>query len=72
MASLTYTEMLSQLNQTWREQPHAVRAIAARYYIGAESIESLRALAQERPCHKHATVRPTITERQVEFIINMR
>jgi hypothetical protein len=71
-SKLTYTEMMSHLEQTWREQPRTVRAIAARYYIGAESMESLRAMATERPCTSRFNLPPVLTERQVEFIITMR
>lgn len=69
---MTYTQILSALNATWREQPKKVRAIAARYYIGAETIESLKSLAMPQHCVEGHTLSPILTEDQVRHIVMMR
>ena len=69
---LRYTEMKAQLDATWREQPNHVRAIAARYYVGAETAATLRMLASERPVSGDFRLPPALSDRQVQFIINSR
>lgn len=69
---MRYTEMLSALNATWREQPKRVRAIAARYYIGAETAETLQLLTEPQYCVEGHTLSPLLTEDQRRHIVLMR
>jgi len=55
----TYTEIKKSLDHTWREHPESMRVLAARYYVGAETRDSLRDQA-------------TLTDSQAEYIIDMR
>jgi hypothetical protein len=71
-AKLTFTALKAQLDATWREQPHKVRVAATRYYLGAETLESLRALARPKHCSGDYMLPPVLTESQVEHIIQLR
>lgn len=69
---MSYTELKSALDATWSDKSNRMRVLAARYYVGAETVESLRNLTIEHPCHKHATTSPALTEKEANYIIMMR
>ena len=69
---MRYSEMKHELDATWYEQPQKVRVLAARYYTGAESLESLRMLTTPRHVISNRTLPPLLTEAQAQHIINCR
>ena len=70
---MRFTELLREIKATYPEQPRAFHVLATRYYLGAETNESLRLqAADERPVYKYHTMDRTLTNRQVSEIIANR
>ena len=69
---LNYCEIKKNIDATWYEQPARVRVLAARYYVGAESLESLRSLTAPRHVVGSHTLPPLLTEAQAQHIIDCR
>jgi hypothetical protein len=69
---MTFTQLLAELDATWREQPRHVRVLATRYYLGAETREDLERLTHPMPCHRDFCLDPVLTRQQVDFIVASR
>ncbi len=70
---MRFTELLPEIAATYPEQPRQFHVLATRFYIGAETVESLRLQAADsRPVHKHHALGRTLTNRQVAEIIANR
>ena len=71
---ITFTQMLNALNETWKEQTHQVRVLAARYYVNAITLDEL--LNSTKPTIYFDDFAgcgpPLLTERQAQLIINLR
>lgn len=67
-----------QAERFWATQPKAVVVLAARYYAGIDSLEQLRHMAEpavygtNRWTGEDKFLRPTLTEDQVQTIIDLR
>jgi hypothetical protein len=65
----SYTDILFQLLLSWPEQSYAVKALAARYYVGADTEADLRRIAS----HEFGWGRkPPLTNSEVDAIISQR
>lgn len=78
---LTFSSLVRELAAVYREQPRAFHVIAARFYLGAETIEELRKRSERHIAitdgpktgySGNAYIRPELTEAQVQAIINNR
>jgi hypothetical protein len=72
MAALTYTEMKAALDSGWPNTSNRMRAIAARYYIEAETLAGLRNLAQPVHVSGDCTLRPVLSADEIDEIIRLR
>ena len=66
---IRFSEMLAALNHTWADQPRRVRVLAARLYVGADTVATLRDLTTTRPCHKHADTAPSLSAAELDTIL---
>ena len=62
---MTFTTLLTQIKATYPQEPHKFHVIATRYYLGAETRETLKLLGPEAR-------RPYLTAEQIQEIINNR
>lgn len=62
MTRLTFTQLLHEIEATYPEQPRKFHVIATRYYLGAETHESLKALGPD------GFYRPYLTTKQINAI----
>ena len=74
---MRFTELLREITATYREQPRAFHVLATRFYLGAETVQSLREHATTtRPVmDKYGetyTMAATLTKPQVAAIIANR
>jgi len=74
---ITFSEMVRQMAECYREQPRKFHVIAARYYLGAMTADEVRIMATDRPCIDSAsrypvTHRAELTEAQANEIITNR
>jgi len=69
---MTFTQLLCAIQSTYPEQPRSFHVIATRYYLGAETLESLRSLATARPVNNNYSLPPLLSEQAVQSIIDNR
>lgn len=70
---MTFTALLREIKATYPEQPNAFHVLATRFYLGAETVETLRLQAADaRPVTSHYSMGRTLTNKQVAAIINNR
>ena len=70
---LTFSQLLKEIAATYREQPRKFHVLATRYYLGAETRETLKLQAADsRPVSGSYEMGRTLTNRQVAEIINNR
>lgn len=62
---MTFTQLLAEIDATWREQPRHVRV------LGAESRADLERLTKPMPFGR-GELPPLLTTRQVEMIVSSR
>jgi hypothetical protein len=71
-------ELARELAKTefWAKQPRSMLILAARFYSGVDSLDQLRHMAEPAISSSHYGydhfIRPTLTEQQVQTIINLR
>lgn len=63
---LTFTQLLKEIAATYPEQPRKFHVIATRYYLGAETRETLQMLSPKNP------IRTVLTCKQINTIVNNR
>lgn len=68
MMHLTFTQLLPEIEATYREQNRAFHVLATRYYLGAETRETLELQAR----HVHNYSHPMLTQKQVDEIVMNR
>ena len=64
---LTFTQLLAQIKATYRTETNAFHVLATRYYLGAETNETLRNQASDM-LHSHKL----LTHAEVDEIIANR
>lgn len=70
---LTFTVLLREIQATYPEQPRAFHVLATRFYLGAETVETLRLQAADsRPVARYTTMGRTLTNKQVAEILTNR
>lgn len=62
----SYTDILFRLLAAWPEARYTVKAMAARFYVGADTEEDLR--RHTKPLHGWSG-KPVLTEREADAII---
>ncbi len=62
---MTFTTLLAEIKATYPKEPHEFHVIATRYYLGAETRETLELLGPDAR-------RPYLTVAQIQEIINNR
>jgi hypothetical protein len=65
----TYTDILFRLLADWPEQRYSVKALAARFYVGADTEDDLRRLA--KPLHGWSG-KPPLTIAEVDAIVEAK
>lgn len=69
---MRFTELLPEIQAAYPERDRRFHVIATRFYLGAESLETLRSLALWQPTYRSQMMLPILTDEEVETIINNR
>ena len=69
---MKFTELLREIQSAYPEQPRVFHVIATRYYLGAESLETLKACALRRPVSGDFSLPPLLSAQAVQAIIDNR
>jgi hypothetical protein len=64
---MKFTQLLPHIQATYPEQPRKFHVLATRYYIGAETTETLRMMSTTGEWRRRV-----LTEKQVDEIIRNR
>ena len=70
---MTFTTLLREIQATYREQPRKFHVLATRYYLGAETRDTLELLARDRHISgSYHSMNATLTPEQVAEIVANR
>ena len=70
---MRFTELLAEIAAVYPDQPRKFHVLATRFYIGAETVETLKLqAADQRPTYRYHTLGRTLTNKQVSEIIANR
>lgn len=75
---VTFSELRRQLREAWPEQPERVRVLAARFYLGAETLEDLQHHTQRHEAYsgsyqgREVFLGPLLSTREVQMIVESR
>jgi hypothetical protein len=69
---MKFTELLKEIAATYPEQPRSFHVLATRFYIGAETLESLKSMAEPLPATNYFQIPPILSHAQVQAIIDNR
>lgn len=72
---MKFTELLPEIQATYPEQSRRFHVLATRYYLGAESVESLRALTKYQLLESAIgdfEFKPLLSEEAAQAIIDNR
>lgn len=73
---MRFTELHREIKATYRHSSPAFHALATRFYLGVETVASLRQLASEQPCYeRHGNTvaqAPILSTEEVEEIVANR
>lgn len=67
---LTFSQLLRETADSYREQPRVFHVLACRYWLGKESLGELESHTQVREVAPRSHMKPELTIEQVKIIIS--
>ncbi len=75
---VTFSELRRQLQATWPEQPERVRVLAARFYLGVETVDDLQFHTERHECYsgsyagREVYLGPLLSLQEARMIVSRR